>query len=34
MVLALHQHQFIGDMRCVLMRKGKVRCIGSYLECV
>lgn len=33
-VLATHQHQFIGDSRCVLMSNGRILCDGSYAECV
>lgn len=34
-VLATHQHQFIGNSRCVLMiGGGKVLCDGSYNDCI
>jgi ATP-binding cassette, subfamily C (CFTR/MRP), member 4 len=33
-VLATHQHQFIGNSRCILMDSGIIRCVGSYEECV
>ncbi|CAB9509666.1 Multiple drug resistance-associated protein-like transporter 1 [Seminavis robusta] len=33
-VLATHQHQHIGDHRCVLIVAGRVAHIGSYEECV
>eukprot|EP00804_Cyclotella_cryptica_P018853 CCRYP_020942-RD/>CCRYP_020942-RD protein AED:0.33 eAED:0.33 QI:0/0.9/0.90/1/0.9/0.90/11/87/1336 len=33
-VLVTHQHQFIGDSRCVMMSAGGVACIGSYRQCV
>ena len=33
-VLATHQHQHIGDHRCVLIMDGQVGCIGNYEECV
>ena len=33
-VLATHQHQFIGDSRCVLMSRGKIKAIASFAECV
>eukprot|EP00549_Striatella_unipunctata_P000446 CAMPEP_0118676036 /NCGR_PEP_ID=MMETSP0800-20121206/1807_1 /TAXON_ID=210618 ORGANISM="Striatella unipunctata, Strain CCMP2910" /NCGR_SAMPLE_ID=MMETSP0800 /ASSEMBLY_ACC=CAM_ASM_000638 /LENGTH=946 /DNA_ID=CAMNT_0006571471 /DNA_START=562 /DNA_END=3402 /DNA_ORIENTATION=- len=32
--LATHQHQFIGDQRCVLMDKGAIVHVGSYASCV
>jgi ATP-binding cassette subfamily C (CFTR/MRP) protein 4 len=34
-VLATHQHQFIGDARCILLKQGgRIVCDGSYEECV
>jgi ATP-binding cassette subfamily C (CFTR/MRP) protein 4 len=33
-VLATHQHQFIGEARCILMAKGRIQLLGSYTECV
>ena len=33
-ILATHQHQYVHDCRCVLVAEGRVRCIGSYHECV
>ena len=33
-VLATHQHQFVGEQRCVLVAGGKIECVGSYSECV
>jgi ATP-binding cassette subfamily C (CFTR/MRP) protein 4 len=33
-ILATHQHQYVNEARCVLMKGGKVQCIGSYDECV
>jgi len=33
-VLATHQHQFIGDADCILIEKGKVVCTGPYVTCV
>jgi ATP-binding cassette subfamily C (CFTR/MRP) protein 4 len=34
-VLATHQHQFIGDSRCVLISSGgKIACDGSYSDCI
>jgi len=33
-ILATHQHQYINEARCVLMASGRVKCIGSYVECV
>ena len=33
-VLVTHQHQFIGDSRCVMMNGGHISCIGSYQQCV
>lgn len=33
-ILATHQHQYIGESRCVLMIKGRIECIGTYEECV
>jgi ATP-binding cassette, subfamily C (CFTR/MRP), member 4 len=33
-VLATHQHQHIGDSRCVLLTEGRITCTGSYQECV
>jgi ATP-binding cassette subfamily C (CFTR/MRP) protein 4 len=33
-VLVTHQHQFIAESRCVLMSDGKIKCVGSYQECV
>jgi ATP-binding cassette subfamily C (CFTR/MRP) protein 4 len=33
-VLVTHQHQFIGDSRCIMMSGGRIACIGSYQDCV
>jgi len=33
-VLATHQHQYIGNSRCIFMCNGKIRNIGSFSECV
>ena len=33
-ILVTHQHQFIGNHRCVMMRGGRVACVGSYQMCV
>lgn len=33
-ILATHQHQHIGEQRCVLVMAGKIECIGSYHDCV
>lgn len=33
-ILVTHQHQFIGDHRCIMMSAGRVTCIGSYQQCV
>eukprot|EP00978_Attheya_sp_CCMP212_P020021 scaffold56832_cov45-Attheya_sp.AAC.6 len=33
-VLATHQHQFIGEARCILMAKGRIQLLGAYNECV
>jgi ATP-binding cassette subfamily C (CFTR/MRP) protein 4 len=33
-VLVTHQHQFIGDSRCVMMSAGSIAYIGTYHKCV
>eukprot|EP00957_Ditylum_brightwellii_P014287 1075728-Ditylum_brightwellii.AAC.1 len=33
-ILATHQHQFIGNECCILMENGSVKCFGSYSDCV
>lgn len=33
-VLATHQHQHIGNHRCVLLLQGRIGCIGTYEQCV
>lgn len=33
-VLVTHQHQFIGNYRCIMMSSGRVSCDGSYQQCV
>lgn len=33
-ILVTHQHQYIGDNRCVLMDDGRITCIGSYQDCL
>jgi ATP-binding cassette subfamily C (CFTR/MRP) protein 4 len=33
-ILATHQHQYISQNRCILMKKGRIGCIGSYEDCV
>mmetsp|Transcript_5398 Transcript_5398/g.7758 ORF Transcript_5398/g.7758 Transcript_5398/m.7758 type:complete len:410 (-) Transcript_5398:2017-3246(-) len=33
-VLVTHQHQFIGDSKCLLLTKGMVECFGAYDDCV
>ncbi len=32
--LVTHQHQFIGDARCLLMKDGKLEVDGNFTECV
>jgi ATP-binding cassette subfamily C (CFTR/MRP) protein 4 len=32
-VLATHQHQFLGSSRCVYMSRGEIAFIGSYADC-
>ena len=33
-ILATHQHQFIGDSTCIFMMNGEVKCIGSFSQCM
>ena len=33
-ILATHQHQYVTENTCVLMEQGRIRCIGSYDDCV
>ena len=33
-ILVTHQHQFIGDSRCIMMSGGRITCVGSYQACV
>jgi hypothetical protein len=33
-VLVTHQHQFIGDARCVVMSCGSIASVGSYKQCI
>lgn len=33
-VLVTHQHQFLGDSRCILMSNGRIECDGTYEECI
>jgi len=33
-LLATHQHQYVHDHRCVLLTSGRIRCVGSYAECL
>jgi len=33
-VLVTHQHQYIGESRCVLMKEGRIECDGTYMDCV
>jgi ATP-binding cassette subfamily C (CFTR/MRP) protein 4 len=33
-ILVTHQHQFIGDSKCVMISGGRIACIGSYQQCV
>ena len=33
-VLATHQHQYVTNTRCVLMKQGRICCVGSYDDCV
>ena len=33
-VLATHQHQYIGDSTCILVVDGQIKCQGSYSECI
>ena len=33
-ILATHQHQYVTDYRCILMKGGKIDHVGSYHECV
>jgi len=32
-VLVTHQHQFAVNERCILMKAGRIECIGSYQDC-
>lgn len=32
-VLATHQHQFLGSSRCVFMSRGQIAFVGSYTDC-
>jgi len=32
-VLATHQHQFLGSSRCVYMSRGEIAYVGSYSDC-
>lgn len=33
-VLATHQHQYITETRCLLIFGGRIKCTGSYSECL
>eukprot|EP00980_Cylindrotheca_fusiformis_P029799 scaffold23877_cov230-Cylindrotheca_fusiformis.AAC.1 len=33
-ILTTHQHQYVNEQRCVLVKKGRIAKIGSYKECV
>ena len=33
-VLVTHQHQFIGDSRCILMSGGRIAQVGSFVDCI
>ena len=33
-VLATHQHQYIGNSTCILVVDGRIKCQGSYSECI
>jgi len=33
-ILATHQHQYVTDYRCILMKGGGIHHVGSYDECV
>ena len=33
-MLVTHQHQFIGESRCIVMSAGCIACVGSYEKCV
>jgi len=33
-ILATHQHQFIGASKCIFLLRGKVECEGMFAECV
>ena len=33
-ILVTHQHQFLGNARCLLISQGVLKCDGSYEECI
>eukprot|EP00536_Pseudo-nitzschia_multiseries_P013764 jgi/Psemu1/245584/estExt_Genewise1.C_6110003 len=33
-LLATHQHQYVHNQRCVLLKSGRIGCIGSYAACL
>uniref|UniRef100_A0A7S2L9K9 ATP-dependent transporter ycf16 n=1 Tax=Leptocylindrus danicus TaxID=163516 RepID=A0A7S2L9K9_9STRA len=33
-ILVTHQHQFVGDSRCILMSNGQIKCDGTFEECI
>jgi len=33
-VLATHQHQYIGDSTCIFVLDGRIKCQGSYSDCI
>ena len=33
-ILVTHQHQFIGNSRCILLSQGTLKCDGTYEECI
>ena len=34
MILVTHQHQFLGNSRCLFILGGKLKCDGTYKECI
>lgn len=33
-ILVTHQHQFISESKCILMSRGRVKCVGSWSDCL
>jgi len=33
-VLVTHQHQYVGDSRCILISGGELKCDGSFSDCI